>query len=149
MLWFCLAGLMSILGINKQLDLLQTVTVLTIRGIEIENGWSDSGRLEFQIAFVVLVAVVALVLFIGLLWRIRKSWQRYWLALLGLAFVIGFLAIRTASFNDVDYPLSQWRVIGHVRMKYLVELGGVLMVGAGAYYSRIKLKRMSKVGSDQ
>jgi hypothetical protein len=36
---------MSILGNNKQLDLLQTVAVLTIRGIEIENGWSDSGRL--------------------------------------------------------------------------------------------------------
>jgi hypothetical protein len=123
---------MSILGINKQLDLLQTLAVLTIRGIEIENGWSESGRLEFQTAFVVLVVMLDLLVFIGLLWRIRKSWRQYWLALLGLAFVIGFLAIRTASFNDVDYPLSQWRVIGHVRMKYLVELAGVLMVGAGA-----------------
>ena len=45
LLWYCLAGFMTILGINKQLDLLQTVAVLTIRGIEIENGWSDSGRL--------------------------------------------------------------------------------------------------------
>jgi hypothetical protein len=25
-------------------------------------------------------------------------------------------------------------------MKYMVELGGVLMVGAGAYYSRMKRK---------
>jgi hypothetical protein len=131
MLWFCLAVLMSILGINKQLDLLQTVAVLMIRGIANENGWS-SGRSEFQTAFVVLVVMFALLLFIGLLWRIRKSWQRHWLVLLGLVFVIGFLAIRTASFNDVDYPLSQWRVIGHLRMKYVVELGGVFMVGAGA-----------------
>jgi hypothetical protein len=138
LLWFCLAALMSILGINKQLDLLQTVVVLTIRGIEIENGWSDSGRLEFQTGFVMLVVIFALLIFIGLLWRIRKSWQRHWLVLLGIAFVIGFLAIRTASFNDVDYPLSKWRVIGHLRMKYVVELGGVIMVGAAAYYSRKK-----------
>ena len=138
-LWFGFAVLMTILGINKQLDLLQTFVVLTIRGIASENGGS-SGPLEFQTVFVVLVVVLALLLFIGLLWRIRKSLRRYWLVLLGLAFVIGFLAIRTASFNDVDYPLSQWRVIGHLRMKYAVELGGVLMVAAGAYYSRIKLK---------
>jgi hypothetical protein len=89
---------------------------------------------------VLLVAVFALLLFISLLWIIRKSWRRYWLVLLGFAFVIGFLAIRTASFNDVDYPLSQWRVDGHLRMKYVVELGGVIMVGARAYYSRIKRK---------
>jgi hypothetical protein len=140
MLWFGLAALMSILGINKQLDIIQTLAVLTIRGIEIENGWSESGQLEFQTAFVVLVVMLALLVFIGLFWRIRKSWRQYWLALLGLAFVIGFLAIRTASFNDVDYPLSQWRVIGHLRMKYVVELGGVLMVGAGAL-TTLKLRR--------
>ena len=63
---------MSILGINKQLDLLQTLAVLTIRGIEIENGWSESGQLEFQTAFVVLVVMLALLVFIGLLWRIHK-----------------------------------------------------------------------------
>ena len=140
LLWYGLAGLMSILGINKQLDLLQTVVVLTIDGIAYEKGLSSSGRIEFQTVFVVLVVILTLILIIGLLWRIRKNLRYYWPVLLGVAFVFGFLAIRTSSFNDVDYPLSQWRVIGPFRMKYVVELGGVLMVAAGAYYSRIKLK---------
>lgn len=135
--WFYLAVFMSILGINKQLDLLQTVVVLTIRGLSTENGWS-SDALVFQKLFVVLVAMFGLLLFSGLLWRIRKSWQRYWLVLVGFAFIIGYLVIQTASFNDLDYPLSQWRVIDPLRMKYAVELGGVLMVGAGAHYRRIK-----------
>jgi hypothetical protein len=139
LLWFFLAVLMSILGINKQLDLIQTLVILLGRGIAWENGWYSS-RGEIQLAFVMLTALCALLVFAGIIWRIRRCWRRYWPVLLGLAFVIGFLAIRTASFNDVDYPLSEWRVIGPLRMKYVVELGGVLMVGAGAYYSRMKRK---------
>jgi hypothetical protein len=139
LLWFGSAVLLLILGINKQLDLIQTLVILLGRGIAKEYGWYSS-RGEVRLAFVILAALCALLLFSGLLWRIRKSWRQYSLVLLGLGFVIGFLAIRTASFNDVDYPLSQWRVIGHLRMKYVVELGGVLMVGAGACYSRIKCK---------
>jgi hypothetical protein len=54
------------------------------------------------------------------------------------------LRLRTASFNDIDSPLSQWRVIGPLRMKYVVELGGVLMVVAGDYYSRSTLKEHEK-----
>ena len=91
-LWFGFAVLMTILGINKQLDLLQTFVVLTIRGIASENGGS-SGPLEFQTTFVVLVVMFGLLLFFGLLWLIRKSWRRYWLVLVGFAFVIGFLAM--------------------------------------------------------
>jgi hypothetical protein len=131
LLWFGFALVLFILGINKQLDLIQTLVLLLGRGIARENGWYSS-RGEIQLAFVMLASLCALLLFGGMIWRIRRSWRQYWLVLLGLAFVIGFLAIRTASFNDVDYPLSQWRVIGHIRMKYVVELGGVLMVGAGA-----------------
>ena len=33
--------------------------------------------------------------------------------------------IRTASFNDVDYPFSQWRVIGPLRMKYVIQLAAI------------------------
>ena len=137
-IWFFLAGLMSFLGINKQLDLLQTVTLTAIRGIEIENRWSRSGRLEFQTVFVVLVVLIAVILFSGLLWLTRKNWRRFWLVLAGLALVVGFVAIRTASFNYVSYPFSRWRVIGPVRMKYVMELTGVLAVGAGAYFARLR-----------
>ena len=141
MLWFSLAGLMSILGINKQLDLLQTLVILMGRGIARENGWYGSRR-EIRLAFVILAGLFGSFLFAGVIWRIRRCWRQYWLVLLGLALVVGFVAIRTASFNSVDYPFSQWRVIGHVIMKYVIELAGVLMVGAGAYYSRIKTIRM-------
>ena len=61
MLWLCLAAIMSMLGMNKQLNIIQTLAVLTIRGIENEKGWSSSGRLEFQTAFVVLVVIFSFV----------------------------------------------------------------------------------------
>jgi hypothetical protein len=134
-LWLGLAALLLVLGINKQLDL-QTPLISLGRAIAEANGWYGIRR-EVQAAFVILAALFASLLFFGLLWRLRGNWQQYWLVIAGLAFVLVFILIRAASFNHVDYLLSQWRIIGPFRMKYAVELGGVLVIGMGA---ALKLK---------
>ena len=138
MLWFGLSILLLVLGINKQLDL-QTLVISLGRAISKENGWYGIRR-EVQAAFVILAALFGSLLFFGLLWRLRKCWRQYWLILSGLLFIVLFVLIRAASFNHVDYLLSKWRVIGPFKMKYVAELGGIMLVGAGAYYSRFKVQ---------
>ena len=34
--------------------------------------------------------------------------------------------------NHVDYLLSKWSVIGPFRMKYVVELGGIIFIASAA-----------------
>jgi len=139
MLWFGLAVFLLVLGINKQLDI-QTLVISLGRGIAKANGWYGS-RHEVQSAFVGLVGLFGFLLFIGLLWRLRGYWRQYWLVLLGLTFLVVFIVIKAASFNHVDYLLSRWRVIGPLKMKYLVELGGILILGAGALQSHYWRRR--------
>jgi hypothetical protein len=62
----------------------------------------------------------------------KRRWRQYWLVLSGLLFIVLFVLIRAASFNHVDYLLSKWRIIGPFKMKYVVELGGIFLVGVGA-----------------
>lgn len=130
-LWFGLAALLLVLGINKQLDF-QTFLISLGRAIAKENGWYHY-RSEVQFSFVMIAGLLGFLLFIGLLWLFRKCWRQYWLATTGLAFVILFILIRAASFNHVDYLVSKWRIIGPIRMKYAVELGGVAIIGVGAF----------------
>jgi len=74
------------------------------------------------------------------MWRLKGCRRQYWLILSGLLFIGLFVLIRAASFNHVDYLLSKWRIIGPFKMKYVAELGGILLVGAGAL-NTLKLRR--------
>ena len=143
-LWFGLAAVLLVLGINKQLDL-QTLLISLGRGIAIECGWYDSRR-QIQIDFVLLAALFSSIFFLGLMWRFKGCWRQYWLILSGLLFIALFVLIRAASFNHVDYLLSKWRIIGPFKMKYVAELGGIMLVGAGAYYRRFKVQRLKDKG---
>ena len=60
-LWFGLAAVLLVLGINKQLDL-QTLLISLGRGIAIECGWYDSRR-QIQIDFVLLAALFSSIFF--------------------------------------------------------------------------------------
>jgi len=132
-LWFGLSILLLVLGINKQLDL---QTLLTALGREIaqENGLYESRR-EIQLIFVILFALFCFSSLIALSWWLRDYWRRHWIALLGVAFLVSFVVIRAASFHHVDYLIGKWSIIGPFRMKYIVELGGILIVGLGAVQS--------------
>ena len=128
-LWFGLSILLLVLGINKQLDL---QTLLTALGREIaqEDGLYESRR-EIQLIFVILFALFCFSSFVALSWWLRDCWRRYWIALLGVALLVSFVVIRAASFHHVDYLIRKWSF----SMKYIVELGGILVVGFGAVQS--------------
>jgi len=132
-LWFGLSILFFALGINKQLDL---QTLLTALGREIAqaNGLYESRR-EIQLIFVILFVLFCFSSLVALSWWLRGCWRQYLIPILGLALLVSFVVIRAASFQHVDYLISKWRIIGPFRMKYIVELGGILIVGLGAVQS--------------
>ena len=136
LLWFGLSILLLVLGINKQLDL---QTLLTALGREIaqENGLYESRR-EIQLIFVILFALFCFSSFVALSWWLRGCWRRYWIALLGVALLVSFVVIRAASFHHVDYLVRKSSIIGPFSMKYIVELGGILIVVFGAVQSLYK-----------
>jgi len=97
-------------------------------------------RRDVQRVFIILIATFSfLSLFAMTLW-LRDCWKKYWIILLGLILITLFVVIRAASFNHVDYLLSRWRVIGPLKMKYVVELGGILIIGAGAVQNLYRIK---------
>ena len=140
-LWFGMAILLFVLGLNKQLDL-QTLMISLGREIAKANGWYDIRR-DVQLVFIILIATFSFLSLFAMIWWLRGCWKKYWLLLFGLILITLFVVIRAASFNHVDYLLSRWRVIGPFKMKYVVELGGILIIGAGAVQNlcRIKISR--------
>jgi hypothetical protein len=117
---------------------------LTVVGREIAraNGLYESRR-EIQLIFVILFTLFCFSSLVALLWWLRDCWRWYLIPLLGVALLVSFVVIRAASFHHVDCLISKWRIIGPFRMKYIGELGGILIVGLGAVQS---LHRTHKAG---
>jgi len=144
LIWFLLAAVLLALGINKQLDL-QTPFIALGRRMALSNGWYGVRR-EFQLYFVMVLAGFAVIWVVVLFWATRREWRAYWPVLLGAVLLVPFMLIRAASFDHVDYLLSRWRTIGPIRMKYVVELAGILILGAGAVASGGRKKSSVKKG---
>jgi hypothetical protein len=134
-LWFGLLILLILLGINKQLDL-QTLLTSLGREISMTQGWYGKRR-EVQFVFTGFLGLFGLLSIGVFIWWLRNRFWEFWLIILGLVLLFSFIFIRAASFNHVNYLLNKWSVIGPFRMKYFVELGGIVLLGFGAI-QRIK-----------
>lgn len=135
-LWFGLAALLLILGVNKQLDL-QTPLISIGRAIAQENGWYGIRR-EVQTVFVILSSILGFLLFFSLLWSLRRNWRQYWLVLLGLLLVGIFILARSAAFSHLDSFLKSLPAVGPFKKRNIVELGGLFLIGAGACFRWLK-----------
>jgi hypothetical protein len=126
--WLLLAALLLLLGVNKQLDL-QTWFTVTARKLARAQGWYEQRRIV-QLVFIAGIAAAAMIAFL-LIWRLVAHQARdLWLPLLGLSVLLCFVVIRAASFHHLDQFL-RFRVSG-VKMNWLLELGGISIVAAGA-----------------
>lgn len=123
--WFVLAFLLLLLGINKQADL-QSLITLHGRDLFQYVGLYQVRRM-FQIVFIALVAILALLCVLFGLWVVRRrSWPSH-LAAIGLGFQAAFIVIRAASFHHIDYLLGQR--IANLKINLLLEsIGLVLML---------------------
>lgn len=128
LIWRLLMVMMVALGINKQLDLQSALTELG-RIWAHQQGWYDHRR-QYQEAFIAAIPVVgftALATVLVLVWFAPVS---TWWSCAGAAGLVVFVAIRAASFHDVDAMLG-WRLAGF-KLNWILEMGSLVLIGWGA-----------------
>lgn len=127
-LWLLLAVALFGLGINKQLDL-QTLLTELGRAAAYAGGWYERRRVV-QAIFIALVFGFGLLGVALLWWLTRGELRDFRLTLAGFAVLTAFVVIRAASFHNVDQIIGL-DLLG-LRINTIFELGGILIVGAGA-----------------
>jgi hypothetical protein len=127
--WLLLAAVMGFLCINKQLDL-QTLFTGAARFEARAHGWYAQ-RHEYQVAFIVVAAAIALILIVAMLRRSRRASGSVQGATVGLGLLLLFVLVRASSFHKVDWLIS--RNFGGLRANHLLELGGIAIVTIFAF----------------
>ncbi len=129
LIWMALALGATLLGVNKQLDL-QTWMTNVLRALAYAGGWYEQ-RDRLQTIFIVAFAAGALGLTVTLAWMLRRTWQRYWLLLLGMLLLARFIMVRAAGFYGVRLPELS-RLTGGIRINSALELLGAACLAAAA-----------------
>lgn len=132
--WILIGLLMLALAINKQLDLQSALTALG-RCISKMQGWYDQRR-AFQRDFIVGLIMAAVAFLILLTWVMRHSFGRVFLALVGTAFVLGFVAVRAAGFHHMDALIGSY--IGPARINWVLELAGISLIMLNALWRVVR-----------
>ena len=122
--WTCLALLLAMLCVNKQLDL-QTLLTQIVRSVARAQGWY-AGRRTYQLAFIGAFAAMMFVGMIGLAIRFRRSPPVLWLAVLGISLQGLFVVMRAASMHHVDEFFTVR--VGGLRLLFLLELPGIVAI---------------------
>lgn len=135
--WRVLAAGLAALGVNKQLDLQSALTEVG-RILAHDQGWYETRR-EVQRVFILFVAMASLLVAGVLSIVLRHAPRETWLTILGVLGLVGFVAIRAASFHGMDAWLGGG--VGGLRWNWVVELGSILVVLAGtlARFARAKV----------
>jgi hypothetical protein len=127
--WQALGVLLTLMGINKQLDL-QSLFTDVFRDLARAQGWYDQ-RGNYQAEFIVgmIVSGVLLAIFLGLAIG-RKADDAVRLSIAAVCLLGTFVIVRAASFHHVDAMLGlTW--LG-VRFNTAMELGPLLMIMVAA-----------------
>ncbi|MEL6838763.1 MAG: isopropylmalate isomerase [Pseudomonadota bacterium] len=135
--WFVLTALLFLLAINKQLDLQSALTAAG-RCLANAQGWYDNRRVV-QIIFISTIAIIAALTALMLAWTMRRDLPQIWLALLGVVFLLAFVAIRAAGFHHFDWFIGYQ--IGGIRMNWVLELGGIILIAANALFLLVRRPR--------
>ncbi len=126
--WGLVALAMLTLGVNKQLDL-QSMLTAAGRCMSQLQGWYEKRRV-FQLEFIIALLMFASLLLTLAVWLMRGHLRRNGLALLGLAFVAAFVAVRAVGFHHVDLLIGS-RFLD-IRYNVLFELSGLVLIAANA-----------------
>ena len=117
------------LGINKQLDLQSLFTQIG-KDIAIEQGWYKDRRI-IQTGFIILIGLVGVTTLTILIKTYHNTSSSVKIALAGCTILFSFILIRASSFHHMDIFINM-KLIG-VRMNWLLELGGLTIIGMGAF----------------
>ena len=130
--WRLLFAALVLLGINKQLDLQSAFTELA-RLMAFKQGWYAERR-QVQLAFIAGSAIMGLTLLAATAHLIWGAPRATWWALGGSTALVLFVLVRAASFHHVDEWLG--RSLAGLRVNWLLEAGGLLLIGASAWRRR-------------
>lgn len=128
--WMLAALILGALAVNKQLDLQSALTALG-RCMAQAQGWYGQRRLV-QVAFLVGLAVLAVVFLATLLRLMRGSWSRSALPVAGLVFVCTFVLMRAAGFHHLDRLLGVSLPVAGLRINAALEWTGPILIILGA-----------------
>lgn len=136
--WLGLAALMLLLGLNKQADL---QTLLTEFGKEVAQaqGWYAS-RARVQAAFVALLALALAGIGLALVLALRSVLARIVPALLGVASIFAFVALRALALHG----LRQGPAAELLHGVWLLELAGIGLVAGNAWQATRALGRQRR-----
>jgi hypothetical protein len=122
--WAVIGVILTFLAINKQLDLQSAMTAIG-RCLAQLHGWYDE-RQAVQRRFIQGLALAAVTLAVFTAWFLRHSLRRNGLAVLGFAFLLGFVVIRAVGFHDVDQLIATR--LHSVRLNWVFELSGLVLI---------------------
>lgn len=134
--WLGLGILMLLLGLNKQADL-QTLMTVIGKDLARAQGWYAS-RARVQAGFVVLFSTLLACGLLALLITLRSVLDRIVPALLGLASILLFVALRALALHALrNSPQANWP-----DALWPVELAGIgLVVWNASRASRTEARR--------
>ncbi len=136
-IWWGIATILFLLGINKQLDLQSLFTIIG-KNIAIEQGWYEQRRLV-QKNFIIVLITISCASFMFILQGMGRKIKRFILPLFGLFFLLTFIVIRAISFHHVDQLLG-WQLAGF-RLNWLLELTGISCVAIAGIRQMFKTRK--------
>ena len=111
------------LAVNKQLDLQSAITAIGRCHAQLQ-GWYDDRR-AIQIDLILGLVFVSLFASALLMWMLRGTLHRTGIGLAGIFIITSFVLVRAVGFHHVDRLIGM--DFGHVRINWLLELGGILV----------------------
>ena len=124
-LWWCLAALMLLFGINKQLDL-QTPFIALGRSMAIAEGWYAWRRIV-QWTFIGCIGLSGATFLAWTGWHARRRLLRYMLPFAGVAILVVFVLLEAAPVHPsgADGPVI-------VDRQQILEMVGIACIGLSA-----------------
>jgi hypothetical protein len=140
--WLVLTALLVLLGFNKQLDL-QTLVMST--GDElVTSARLDAHRRLLKLVSLLTLALTGAAIALAMLLYIGRHWRLYLLAFVGLMYLGVFIVLRAADSLPVLNEINR-RYYESIHL--LLELCGVLMIGASAARAVYRETRRFKFGA--
>ena len=126
--WIMMTLLTALLGVNKELDLQTAITTMARCTAQLQ-GWYQDRRIV-QSQFIIGLLAATLTGFALGLYLMRRHLVRNGAAILGLATVACFVAVRAVGFHHFD-RLINTRLMG-VSFNFMFEVSGLILIALNA-----------------
>jgi hypothetical protein len=126
--WWIVASVLFVLGLNRLLDLPNVLTD-GVRSLAQAHQWYELRR-SYQLGMIVAIALAGVIGSLSFIWLFRRASARYHVAVVGLWFLLAFVAIRSTSFHNVDAIIGI-RFLG-LKLNWIFEMVGIGLIDVAA-----------------